>query len=58
MDLKNRYDKWVDEGKLELAAGEIDQLLHETHEVGLEDDNTNLPALVACEPICASTQIL
>ena len=55
MDLKNRYDKWVDEGKPELAAGEIDQLLHETQEMGLEDDNTNLPALVACKPICTST---
>ena len=55
MDLKNRYDKWVDEGKPELAARKIDQRLHETHEMGLEDDNTNLPALVACKPICTST---
>ena len=55
VNLKNRYDKWVDEGKPELAAGEIDQLLNEAREIDLEDDNTNLLAPVACTPTCSNT---
>ena len=51
MNLKNRYDKWVEEGKPELAAGEIDQLLNEAK----EDDNTNLLAPFACTPTCSNT---
>ena len=48
MNLKNHYDKWIEEGKPELAAGEIDQLLNEAWEIDLEDDNANLLAPVAC----------
>ena len=55
MNLKNHYDKWVDKGKPELAAGEIDQLLNEAQEIDLEDDNTNLLAPVACTPTCSNT---
>ena len=55
VNLKNRYDKWVEEGKPELAAGEIDQLLNEAQEMDLEDDNTNLLAPIACTPTCSNT---
>ena len=55
VNLKNWYDKWVDEGKPELTAGKIDQLLNETQEMDLEDNNTNLPAPFACTPSCNNT---
>ena len=55
VNLKNRYDKWVKEGKPELAAGEIDQLLNEAQEIDLGDDYTNLLAPVACIPTCSNT---
>ena len=55
VNLKNWYDKWVDEGKPELTAGKIDQLLNESQEMDLEDNNTNLPAPFACTPSCNNT---
>lgn len=54
MNLKYCYDKWVDEGKPELTAVEIDQMLNETYEIDLEDDNTNFSASVACTPPSAN----